>query len=452
MLLARFNPWQPQTRDHIPAPQSTRGGRSTASACAVVAFVLLAALTPGSGAAFGDTTANAGSSFSVDGRKRIIDIDGGAGHACLARSEGYIWCWGDNAKGQLGDNTTNDRMAPVAVKGPGGVGELTDAAALATGTQFGCVAKTDGTAWCWGDNADGQLGNNTKTQSSTPVQVKGPGGSGNLTGAIDVAAGGTFTCAVKTDGTVWCWGRNDRGQLGNNTTTDQLTPVQVKGPGGTGTLTAVADLGAGQKHTCAAKTDGTAWCWGDNAKGQLGDNTTTERPAPVQVNGPGGTGTLGAALSVGAGELFSCAALSDYTAWCWGDNAKGQLGDNTTTDRPAPVQVKGVGGTGTLNGIQTVALGDQTSCALGATGSLWCWGLNDKGQLGDNTTTNRSTPVAVVGTAGAGTISDATAATAGAAHACTIRADRSTWCWGDNGDGQLGDGTKNESPRPVQVL
>ena len=151
-------------------------------------------------------------------------------------NEGYVWCWGLNDKGQLGDNTTTDRWTPVQVKGAGGSGVLADVVSLGSGAKFNCAATVSGAVWCWGDNSDGQLGDNTKTERTVPVQVKGPGGSGTLSGVVDVAAGETFACGVKSDGTVWCWGRNDKGQLGNNTTSDSLTPVQVKGPGGSGTL------------------------------------------------------------------------------------------------------------------------------------------------------------------------------------------------------------------------
>ncbi len=149
--------------------------------------------------------------------------------------------------------------------------------------------KSDASVWCWGDNSDGQLGDNTKTERLTPVQVKGSGGSGTLSGVIEAASGETFVCAAKGDGSVWCWGRNDKGQLGNNTTSDSLTPVQVKGAGGSGTLTGAVTLAAGQKHACAVKSDRSVWCWGLNDKGQLGNNTTTNSSYPVQVKGPGGS-------------------------------------------------------------------------------------------------------------------------------------------------------------------
>jgi alpha-tubulin suppressor-like RCC1 family protein len=199
--------------------------------------------------------------------------------------------------------------------------------------------KSDGSVWCWGLNGDGQLGDNTTTDRHYPVQVKGPGGSGTLSGAASAEGGEKSTCAAKSDGTVWCWGRNDNGQLGDNTTTDRTAPVQVKGTGGSGTLTGVDSIAIGLTHVCAAKSDGTVWCWGRNDKGQLGDTTTTDRSAPVQVKGPGGSGTFAGAIAIGAGDSHSCAADSDGYVWCWGLNNEGQLGGGSTSASSTPRQV-----------------------------------------------------------------------------------------------------------------
>jgi len=171
------------------------------------------------------------------------------------------------------------------------------------------------------------------------VQVKGTGGTGSLTGAVDLGAGTSHVCAVKSDGTVWCWGRNDKGQLGDNTTTNSLVPVQVKGAGGTGTLAGAASIGLGQKHSCTIRTNGTVWCWGLNNIGQLGDDTTTDRSAPVPVVGTGGAGSITDAVVGTAGANFSCAIRTGGTTWCWGDNIDGQLGDGTMTDSSYPSQV-----------------------------------------------------------------------------------------------------------------
>jgi alpha-tubulin suppressor-like RCC1 family protein len=227
--------------------------------------------------------------------------------------------------------------------------------------------------------------------------VLGAGGVGTLSGVTQVAAGAEFTCAVRTDMSVWCWGRNDKGQIGDNTTTDRVNPVQVVGTGGVGTLANVVRVSAGDKHACALRNDETVWCWGQNTAGQLGDNTTTDRSAPVQVRGAGGVGFLTSVTVMLAGSgNHTCVIRSGATMWCWGRNNSGQLGDNTTTDRSVPVQVVGVGGVGTLANTERAATGGEHSCAVANDDTLRCWGRNDRGQLGNGGTSQSSTPVAAL--------------------------------------------------------
>ena len=345
---------------------------------------------------------------------RATDVDGGQYHSCAVGIDKAVWCWGYNANGQLGDGTTTNRSTPVQVSG------LTDVRSVAGGTGHTCAARSDGTVWCWGYNANGQLGDGTTTNRLTPVQVSG------LTDAVAISAGGVHTCALLGDGTARCWGGNSVGQLGDGTTTQRLTPVQVSG------LAGVEAVAAGYGHTCAARTDGTARCWGDNTFGQLGDGTTTNRSTPVQVSG------LTDIRSVTAGYGHTCAARTDGTARCWGRNFDGQLGDGTTTSRSTPVQVSG------LSGANAVAGGDRYSCAARTDGTLWCWGDNGAGQLGDGTATDRLIPVRV----GMGPVA---AVGTGDSHACALRSDSGVWCWGYNGSGQVGDGTTTTRLTPVPV-
>jgi len=290
------------------------------------------------------------------------------------------------------------------------------------GSFHSCAIKSDGTVWCWGYNGEGELGDDTTTNRYTPVQVV------NLTNVVSVAAGCSHTCALKSDGTVWCWGYNGEGELGDNTTTDRYTPVQVVN------LTNVVSVAAGCSHTCALKSDGTVWCWGYNGYGQLGDNTTTDRYTPVQVV------NLTNVVSVAAGDSHSCALKSDGTVWCWGFNSDGELGDNTTTDRYTPVQVS------RLTNVLSVAAGGRHTCALKSDGTVWCWGYNGYGQLGDGTTTNRYTPVQVSG------LTNVVSVAAGYYHTCALKSDGTVWCWGYNGYGQLGDNTTTDRYTPVQVV
>jgi len=258
-----------------------------------------------------------------------------------------------------------------------GTGTAAQAQSVLAGGNHNCAVKTDRTLWCWGNNFSGQLGNGTTTNSSVPVQV-----SGHATDWATVSPGGDGTCAVKTDHTVWCWGLNYAGQLGNGTTTNSSVPVQVSGH-----ATDWATVTSGQDYTCAEKTDGTVWCWGVNGSGQLGDGTTTDRPVPVQVSGHATDWA-----TVTASWAHTCAEKTNHTLWCWGDNGFGQLGDGTKTNRPVPVQVSGH-----TTDWATVSDGLGHTCAEKTDRTVWCWGWNIDGQLGDGTTTDSLVPVRVSG-------------------------------------------------------
>ena len=209
-----------------------------------------------------------------------------------------------------------------------------------------------------------------------------------------LTAGVGFTCGVTSAGAAYCWGWNPSGQLGDNTTgTNRSTPVAVLGVGG-GTALTFASLTAGFLHTCGVTIAGAAYCWGANGYGQLGDYTSTSSSTPVAVRGVGG-GTALTFASLTAGGQHTCGLTSAGAAYCWGYNGYGQLGDNTTTNRSTPVAVLGVGG-GTALTFASLTAGDGFTCGVTSAGAAYCWGYNATGQLGDNTTTTRSTPVAVL--------------------------------------------------------
>ena len=279
---------------------------------------------------------------------------------------------------------------------------------------------TDGTAAAWGYNQFGQLGDGTTTNRTTPVQVSG------LSGVSAVGGGAYHSVALKSEGTVWAWGNNSYGQLGDGTTTTRLTPVQVSG------LTGVTAISVGYGHNLARKADGTVWAWGLNNYGQPGDGTTTNRSTPVQVSG------LSGVSKVAAGSYHSLAVKTDLTLRAWGRNQYGQLGDGTTTERHTPVPCN-------LTAVTSVSAGAYHSLATRMDGSAWAWGYNFYGQLGDGTTTNRSNPVPIGGMGGT------TALAAGGYHSLARKSDGTVWAWGRNDHGQLGDGTTTNRSGPVQA-
>ena len=280
--------------------------------------------------------------------------------------------------------------------------------------------KANGTVWAWGNNGNGQLGDGTTTNRAAPVQVSG------LSDVVSITSG-VHTMALKSNGTVWASGWNWFGQLGDGTTTERHTPVQVSG------LTDVVSITAGHYHSFAIKSNGTVWAWGRNDFGQLGNGTTTNRSTPGQVSG------LSNVIALAAGTDHTVALKSDGTVWTWGLNDYGQLGDGTTTNRSVPTQVSG------LTNVSSISAGYSHSVAVKADGTVWTWGKNSDGQLGDNTLTNRYAPVQVSGLSGVVTVS------AGWNHTIAIKANGTVWAWGYNYFGQLGDGTTTTRKLPVQV-
>jgi alpha-tubulin suppressor-like RCC1 family protein len=292
--------------------------------------------------------------------------------------------------------------------------------AVAAGAFHTCALTRAGGMKCWGENRSGQLGDGTTIDRLTPVDVPG------LSGVTAIAAG-FHTCALLVTGGVNCWGDNFGGQLGDGTTTTRSTPVDVVGLS-TG-VTAIAITGV---HTCALTTGGGVKCWGAAGFGALGDGTTTNRSTPVDV-----VGLSSGVAAVGAGDFHSCALMVSGRVKCWGDNAFGELGDGTTANRLMPVDVAGLGGRA-----KAIAVGSGHTCALTTAGGVRCWGYNGAGELGDGGTGHRPTPVDIPGLSGG-----VTAIAAGGVHNCALTRTGGVKCWGDNNASQLGDGTSGR-PKP----
>jgi alpha-tubulin suppressor-like RCC1 family protein len=325
----------------------------------------------------GDGTSGTERSFParVVGDLRFAAVSAGDRYTCGVTAAGAAHCWGLNGWGQLGDGTTTERPSPVPV-----VGGLSFRM-VSTGFRHTCAVAASGAAYCWGLNGAGQLGDGTTTDQSSPVPV-----AGGLTFAA-VSAGAFHTCGVTAAGATYCWGANGDGQLGDGTTTSRSSPARVAGD------VSLAAVSAGGFHTCGITATGAAYCWGANAEFMLGDGTKTGRLRPVPVAGDVKF------ASVSAGFLHTCGVTAAGAAYCWGDNSQGQLGDGTTTSRKRPVRVAGdVSFAAVHAGGSGQALGYHT-CGVTAAGVAYCWGQNARGQLGDGTTTDRTTPVHVVGAA-----------------------------------------------------
>jgi len=355
-------------------------------------------------------------------------IAGGFSHS-LAVVSGTVCAWGLNANGQLGDGTTTQRTAPVATSTLSGI------TAVSAGSNHSLALKSDNTVWAWGANGVGQLGDTTTTSSLTPVQAVG------ITTGVEIAAGNSYSVARLSSpvDTVMTWGAEGQGELGDGITDLRPVPIQISGfPAN------VTRAAAGNGHTLALLSTGIVWGLGNNGNGQLGDGSTTRRLAPVAVSG------LTNITAIAAGNTHSLARDSSGNVWAWGANGNGQLGNNTTTQGLVPIQVVGVGGSGFLTNIAGISASgtNSHSLAVSTTGVVYAWGLNNNGQLGDGTTTQRTAPVVVSGLSGV-----FTAVSAGNNHSMALRNDGTVWAWGSNNNGQLGIGTIDFSshPTPVQV-
>jgi alpha-tubulin suppressor-like RCC1 family protein len=346
-------------------------------------------------------------------------IGAGDSHSCAIRKDGTAWCWGSNGFGQLGDGTTDDRITPVEVSaGPGT--KLPTFTAIVGGDEHTCALGGDSSVWCWGRNDSGQLGSGS-SDFHTPVLVS------NLSDATALASGAAHTCAIRRTGDVACWGNNEAGQVGNGGSSNQPQPLTLGGPHG---VTAIA---AGGDSTCAIDGNKQLWCWGDNQHGQLGDGTRTPHPTPTQA---AYTGVAGVAV----GDGFACVmAAGGGKVTCFGQNFAGQLGtpvDNAEHVNGVPVAFAGTA-------VSIIARTDF-ACLTDDHKRVWCWGDNENFQLADTTGDDRFVPVLT-------TYGDSSTVVAGGAHTCALSSAGGITCSGFNSRGQLGNGRRTSQATPHVV-
>jgi alpha-tubulin suppressor-like RCC1 family protein len=429
----------------------------------------------GSGGALGDgTTVNKSSPIQIGALSDWAQVSGGANYSLAIKTNGTLWAWGSGSDGKLGFPATFvNNPSPIQI------GALSDWAQVAATRQHSLAIKTDGSLWAWGLNSRGQLGINDNFSRSSPVQV------GSLTGWTKIAgqsygstldfsmginagqlygwgenATGVITsnfvpnatlpqfvgldytqsslnyssvAAIRTNNTLWAWGLNSDGQMGDGTVANKSSPVQI---GALSDWAQVSVGGGGQ--TLAVKTNGTLWTWGNGDNGALASNSINSRSSPAQV------GSLSDWAQVSAsGRSTGYAIKTNGTLWAWGSGASGAIGDNTITTRSSPVQI------GALSNWAQVSGGSQTvlnhALAVKTDGTVWAWGLNTNGQLGDGTVEARSSPVQI------GALSNWAQASAGDSHSLAVKTDGTLWAWGSNTNGRIGDGTTVNKSSPVQI-
>ena len=367
-----------------------------------------------------------------------ISADQGGQYTCALSAAGAAYCWGAASFGQLGNGGSSTPGVPVAVSTSGVLFGVT-LAQIATGSGTTCALSAGGAGYCWGQDTNGELGNNSTTSTTVPVAMTTSGlGSGET--LAQVSLGTNFACALDSANAVYCWGLNTSGQVGNPATgTHFLVPTAV---------TSQSTISAGYAHSCMIR-NGRAYCWGDNTYGELGNGTTTSSSTPVAVSTSGAlSGVI--LTQITAGYYFTCALSSTGSVYCWGRNAEGELGNGTTTASSIPVAVSTSGVLAGITVTQITSDAGQSECALGSNGAAYCWGYNSNGQLGNNTVTNSSVPVAV-STSGVLSGVTLTQVSAGTNSTCALSSAGAAYCWGGNSNGQLGNNSTATSPVPVAV-
>ena len=355
---------------------------------------------------------------SIDPTGRIA---AGDKHTCAIAVNDTIWCWGDNTYSQLGSAVFPDGISLMPIQTTALPG-LRIPRRIVAGANHTCVLATDGTVWCWGQNGNGNLGDGSFLNQGDPVQAV-LGGTATM-----VAAGGSTTCAALSDNSLKCWGKGSSGQIGNGATSlSNGTPVYTSFVPASFT---VAHLEIGSTHSCAISVAGAAWCWGQYTNGRLGTTALSNAVTPTATASLGGT-----ASEVAAGGAHTCALLTNGNISCFGNNNTGQLGQALTTAASSTPTLVTLAATATH-----VSAGSQFTCALLSTAAVQCFGQNASGQLGSGSSGSaRQTPDAVTGLTG--TVVDVTT---GTNHACAVMSTGQVRCWGQNDQGQLGIGTQSD--------
>ncbi len=330
-------------------------------------------------------------------------ISTGGAHTCGVRDDGTRWCWGQNGQGQLGLGMVGSKRTPVEVREAGPW-----STAAAGDLEAACAVKADGSLWCWGLQAGSQSAFGSRAR--TPARI----GVDSNWARVDV--GHSHRCALRSDQTLWCWGLSNSGALGVGADNVRADPTQLGAE-------AWSRFATGREHTCGVRANGTLWCWGNNRDGQVGDGTSMDRRTPTQV----GTDTDWAEVTSGGDH--NCALKTNGSAFCWGDNSDGQSGaELATSELTAPGAIPG----GAV--WRQLSAGDQHTCGTRTDGSLWCWGDNGQRRLGVELSGSTNTPTRV------GTASDWVQVASGDTFTCATKTDKSVWCWGSNIHGEAGTG------------
>jgi alpha-tubulin suppressor-like RCC1 family protein len=354
-------------------------------------------------------------------------VSAGGTLTCILLGGGSVKCWGYNFDGELGNSTMVNSSTPVSIGGING------AIAVNSGYKHTCVVFPGGTVSCWGYNQTGALGNGTTANNSVPTTVSG------LSGVVASSSGAAHTCAVLTGGELYCWGDNEVGELGTGSYTHRGEPFGISNPVRVDAGSKIVGVSAGFVDTCALISDGSIDCWGYNRDGQVGDGTVN-RVRPYASPSPSRVAGITNAVSISAGYFHTCALIAGGTVKCWGHITASDFAPTPLLESAIPEQVPSI-----TNAI-SISTGGFHTCALLAGGSVKCWGADQFGQLGDGKLQDSAKPVTVLG------IKNAVSISSGVLHSCALLSGGAVKCWGGNDEGELGTGTLTASSRPLSVV
>jgi len=345
----------------------------------------------------------------------------GTNHSCAIKDDETLWCWGSNTSFQLGHSPENSKKPSLLSKTNEDESIETEQwLASSSGNSHTCAIKDNASLWCWGGNTKSQIGqDNTTSFYSEPTALA----EGSRW--LSIAANGDHSCAIRDDNSLWCWGSNATGQIGNGSTENALIPTLIASD------TAWDKISLGTDHSCGIKNNGSLWCWGDNSHSQLGDEETTASHIPKLISSEGWS-------EVSLGNQFSCAINTDNSLWCWGSNNSNQVGNGLTIDASIPTAIA------IDSSWNSISSGDAHSCAIKTDNSLWCWGNSDFGQATLNV--NAKTPTQEPSESSWLNVA------ANGNHSCAVKNDHSLWCWGFNSQGQLGNSTTTQQTIPTPVV
>ena len=357
----------------------------------------------------GTSQSNPDYDFSSEGE--IVQVAAGGSHSAAVTKDGDLYMWGRNDDGQLGIYTSERKNAPVLVNNSTTALPEKSVKYVALGYYHSAAITKDGSLYMWGSNWSGRLGDGTTTDRYTPVKI--------MDNVASVSLGGSHSAAITKDGSLYMWGCNRNGKVGDGTTTDRYTPVKI--------MDNVASANLGDEHSAAITKDGSLYMWGSNWSGRLGNGTYNCEKIPKKI--------MDNVASANLGDEHSAAITKDGSLYMWGDNGYGRLGDGTTTKRYTPVKI--------MDNVSSVSLGSDHSAAITKDGSLYMWGLGYYGQLGDGTSSDRAKPIKIM--------DNVSSVSLGVNHSAAITKDGSLYMWGGNGYGQLGDGTTTNRKSPVAI-